>query len=85
MTTTVLLDVLPHAASTGRSVEAVCDELFEVADANTVRECLNGQLTADRLDRLEQRLSSALGAELPRNVRRATLDSAIDLHDQSFY
>lgn len=85
VTTTVLLDVLLHAASTGRSVEAVCDELLAVADANTVREYLNDQLTPDRLDSLEQRLSNALGAELPRKVRRAKLDIAIDLHDQPFY
>lgn len=85
VTTEMLLDVLLHAAATGRSVEAACDELLEVADANTVREYLNDQLTANRLDILEQCLGGALGVELPRKVRRAKLDIAIDLHDQPFY
>ncbi len=85
VTTEMLLDVLLHAAPTGRSVEAACDELLEVADANTVREYFNDQLTANRLDILEQRLGAAFGADLPRKVRRAKLDIAIDLHDQPFY
>jgi len=85
VTTEMLLDVLLQAALSGRSVEAACDELLEVADANTVREYLNDQLTANRLDILEQSLSGALGADLPRKVRRAKLDIAIDLHDQPFY
>jgi hypothetical protein len=44
VTTGMLLDVLLHAAATGRSVEATCDELLCVADANTVREYLNSLL-----------------------------------------
>lgn len=81
----MLIDVLLHAAATGRSVEGACDDLLSVADANTAREYLNGQLTDAKLDILEHRMNQALGAELPRKVRRAKLDIALDLHDQPFY
>lgn len=85
VTTEVLLDVLLHAAATGTSVEATCDSLLGAADANTVRCYLNEQLRLEDLPALEDRLNKALAVDLPRKLRRAKLDIAIDTHDQPFY
>jgi len=85
VTTALLSDVLLHAAATGTSVEAACETLLDAADANTVRGCLNDQFAVDNLLALEHRFNQALGSDLPRKVRRAPLDIAIDTHDQPFY
>lgn len=85
VTTEMLLDVLLHAAATGASVEAACDTLLTAADANTVRAYLNEQLTESRLHYAEAQLNAALRCDLPRRVRRAPLNIALDTHDQPFY
>jgi len=85
VTTALLSDVLLHAAATGTSVEAACDTLLDAADANTVRGYLNEQFEIEDLLALEHRFNQALGSDLPRKVRRAPLNIAIDTHDQPFY
>ena len=85
VSTALLVDVLLHAAATGTSVEAACDTLLDAADANTVRAYLNDQLGIQDLLNLEHWFNRALGSDLPRKVRRAPLEIAIDLHDQPLY
>jgi len=81
----VILEVITHAAVTGRSVEASCQELDVAISSNTVREQLNAQLSVDNLNELEASVNAALHDGLPRKARRAAAEVAVDLHDQPFY
>jgi hypothetical protein len=45
----VILEIITHAAVTGRSIEASCQELDVSLSANRVREQLNAQLSLDNL------------------------------------
>lgn len=85
LTTDMVLDVVLEAAVTGRTVEAVCDDLADVADANTIRQCINSHFRADQLAGLEDQLNQALVADIPGKVFRGARDIACDLHDQPFY
>lgn len=81
----VIIEVIIHAAVTGRSIEASCQELDVAVSGNTVREHLNAHLSGDKLSELEAGVNHALQAGLPRKARRAAADVAVDLHDQPFY
>ena len=84
-TTEMVFNVLLHAASTGQSVEASCEELVESADSNTIRDYLNDYFTVDNLEEIESQINSCLTTEIPRKARRGKQDVCIDLHDQPFY
>ena len=84
-TTEMVFDVLLHAASTGQSIEASCEELVESADSNTVRDYLNAYFTVDNFEEIESQINSCLTVEIPRKARRGKQDVCIDLHDQPFY
>lgn len=78
-------ELVVHAAVTGRSIEASCQELEVKIGANRVREQLNSCFSLEKLDELEAKVNNALKDGLPRKVRRAAADVAIDLHEQPFY
>jgi putative transposase len=78
-------EIAIHAAVTGRLIEASCQELEVDIGANRVREHLNACLAPERLTELEAKANAALQEGLPRKVRRAAGELAIDLHDQPYY
>ena len=84
-TTEMVLDVLIKAAVTGKTVEAVCQELQDVATSNTIRSYLNEQIRADGLAELERWVNAALVADIPAQVWARTWDVALDFHDEPFY
>jgi len=84
-TTDDLLNILLTAAARQCTIESACAELSSGPSAETVRQYLNEQLTAERLPDLERQLNEALEAQmLPRLWRRAQ-EIAIDLHDRPYY
>ena len=84
-TTEMVLDVLIRAAVTRRTIEAVCHDLVEVVDGETIRGYLNDHIRVDRLDHLEQQSKQMLVAGLPRRLWKVPLEIAFDLHDEPFY
>jgi len=85
VTNEVLQDILVHAAVTGSSIQASCQDLDLKLSPNSVREQLNRQLQPDKLSELEAGVNAALQAQLPRRVRRDAQELAVDWHDQPFY
>lgn len=81
----MLVDVLIKAASENSSVEAVCWELCDVADSNTIRERLNEQFDVAELWQQEAQLNQALARHIPDKMPRGGLEIAIDFHDEPFY
>ena len=84
----VILEIITHAAVTGRSTHASCQDLDVDISSNTVREQLNAQLNAQlsvgNLDtrftghfELEASVNGALHDGLPRKARRAAAEVAV--------
>jgi predicted aspartyl protease len=80
----VILEIITHAAVTGRSIEASCQDLDVDISSNTVREQLNAQLSVGNLDtrftghfELEASVNGALHDGLPRKARRAAAEVAV--------
>ena len=69
-TTDDLLNILLTAAARQCTIESACAELSSGPGAETVRQYLNEQLTAERLPDLERQLNEALEAQLPRRLWR---------------
>jgi putative transposase len=84
-TTDMVLDVLIKAAVTRKTVEAVCNDLQNVSDSNTIRAYLNEQIKADDLADLERRVNIALVEGIPARVWSRAREVAFDLHDEPFY
>jgi putative transposase len=84
-TTETVLDVLIRAAVTRRTIEAVCHDLAEVVDGETIRGYLNDQIKVEDLAQLEQQSNQMLVTGLPRRLWKAPLEIAFDLHDEPFY
>ena len=84
-TAETVYDVLVKAAVTRQTIEAVCNNLAEMVDGETIRGYLNEQVRVDDLHSLEHQVNQALVAGLPRRVRKTKLEIAIDLHDEPFY
>lgn len=84
-TTDMVLDVLIKAAVTRRTVEAVCSDLENVSDSNTIRAYLNEQIQADDLADLERRVNMALVKDIPARVWSKSREVAFDFHDEPFY
>jgi hypothetical protein len=83
-TTAMVWDVLIQAAVTGRTVEAVCQELDAVS-SNTIRTYLNAQIQADDLADLERQVNATLVAGVPTQIWSQAWDVAFDFHDEPFY
>jgi putative transposase len=85
VTTSMVLNVLMKAAIEKRSIEAVCADLVEVVDSNTLREALNRALAVDDLRQHEAEFNAALADCIPPQMPRRGLEMAIDFHDEPFY
>jgi putative transposase len=84
-TSAMLCDVLLKAASEGISIDAVCRDLEDCASANTIRELLNQQLSAEQLRQHEDEINNALAARLPQALLDHGVEAAIDEHDEPCY
>ncbi len=80
-----LYDVLLATCASGETLEAVCRDLVEAPEADTVRSYFNEQLTLEALPQLEQQLNRALSAEIPPRLLRKAQRIAIDFHDRPYY
>ncbi len=80
-----LLNVLLGVGVNDDTLESVCADLVGTPSAETIRQYLNQQLTADKLPELEKSLNAALAAEVPSRVWRRARDIAIDFHDRCYY
>ncbi len=85
ITTSMVLNVLLKAAVEKRSIEAVCADLTEVVDSNTLREALNQALRVEDLREHEVKFNAALAECIPSQMPRHGLEMVIDLHDEPFY
>ncbi|MBN1311278.1 MAG: transposase [Anaerolineae bacterium] len=81
----MVLNVLLKAAIERQSVEAVCADLEDIVDSNTLREALNEALMVEELRRHEAGFNEALADCVPSEMTRCGLGMAIDLHDEPFY
>ncbi len=80
-----LYDVLLATCASGETLEAVCRDLVETPEADTVRAYFNEQLTLEALPELQQQLNQALSAEIPPRLLRKAQKIAIDFHDRPYY
>lgn len=85
ITTSMVLNVLLKAAVEKRSIEAVCDDLTDVVDSNTLREAVNRVLTVEDLRQHEAEFNTALAECIPSTMPRQGLEMVIDFHDEPYY
>ncbi len=85
ITTSMVLNVLLKAAIEKRSIEAVCADLTEVVDSNTLRESVNRAVTVDDLRQHEDEFNAALAECIPVMMPRRGLEMVVDFHDEPFY
>ncbi len=83
--TEMVFDVLLKASAEGSSIEAVCNDLDDVADSNTIREQLNEALPIEQLRQQENEVNDALAESIPASMKRSGLELAIDFHDEPCY
>ena len=84
-TTADLLNVLLGVAVNRGTIEAVCADLADAPDPDTIRHYLNTQLRPDDLPLLEEHLNAALVDVVPQRVWTQTRDVAMDFHDRPYY
>ena len=84
-TTDMIFDVLMKASVECSSLEAVCADLEQVADSNTVREYINKALPVKELREQERQVNQALAHCIPTRMVRKAIETAIDFHDEPFY
>jgi len=84
-TTDMILDILIKASAECSSLEAVCADLEQVADSNTVREYINQALPVKKLRYQEEQVNQALAHGIPSTMVRKGIEVAIDFHDEPFY
>ena len=83
--TEMILNVLIKASAENSSLEAVCADLEEIADSNTLREYLNEALPIKELREQERQVNKALACCTPDDLVRTDIEIAIDFHDEPFY
>jgi len=83
--TDMILDILIKASAECSSVEAVCADLEDTADSNTIREYLNQSLVEKELHQQEERANAALAECIPNALERGDIELAMDFHDEPFY
>jgi putative transposase len=84
-TTDMILDVLIKASAECSSLEAVCADLEQVADSNTMREYINQALPVKKLREQEEQVNQAFAHCIPSTLLRKGIELAIDFHDEPFY
>jgi hypothetical protein len=85
ITTSMVLNVLLKAAVEKRSIEAVCADLTEVVDSNTMREAINRVLRVEDLRQHEAKFNAALAECIPAAMPSHGWEMALDCHDAPFY
>src|SRR5260221_3528737 len=85
ITTDMALNVLMKAAVEQRSIDAVCADLEDVVDGNTLREAINRSLKVEDLRQHEVEFNAALAECIPAQMPRRGLEMAIDFHNEPFY
>jgi putative transposase len=83
--TDMILDILIKASAECSSVEAVCADLEDVADSNTIREYLHQSLVEKELRQQEERANAVLAECIPNALERGNIELAMDFHDEPFY
>lgn len=83
--TDMIYDVLMKASAECSSLEAVCADLEDVADSNTLREYINQALPGTELSAQEEQANLALAEGIPAGMARQGVEIAIDYHDEPFY
>ncbi|MEW6287425.1 MAG: hypothetical protein AB1509_14475 [Chloroflexota bacterium] len=83
--TEMIWNVVIKASAENSSLEAVCADLEEVADSNTIREYLNAALPIQELRTQEEQVNEALAACIPDDLVRNQVEVAVDFHDEPFY
>ena len=83
--TEMVFDVLLKASAENSSIEAVCHDLADVADSNTIRDHLNEALPLAQLRQQEAEVNAALAESIPVGMKRSGLEVAIDFHDEPCY
>jgi len=78
----MVLNVRLNAAIEKRSFAAVCKDLADVADSNTLREAINRQLKVEDLWQHEEEFNASLAVCIPAAMPRAGLEMAIDFHSE---
>jgi len=81
----MLVDVLLKASTGGSSIEAVCADLEDIADSNTIRETLNREFEVGDLWEQEVQMNQALASQIPSDMPRNDLEVAMDFQDEPFY
>lgn len=84
-TTRMTFSALVKASLENSSLHAVCDDLNEMADDNTLREYLNESVDVTELPRQEVEMNATLAAGLPAELPRSGMEVAIDFHDEPNY
>ena len=77
--------LLVGAAARHTTLEALCADLAEAPDANTVRGYLTAQLPAAEIPTLEQHWNDALAELLPAWLLTRPQEVAVDFHDEPYY
>ncbi|MBL6983790.1 MAG: hypothetical protein ISR58_21615 [Anaerolineales bacterium] len=83
--TDMIFDLLMKASAECSSLEAVCSDLENVADSNTVREYVNKALPIEELAEQEITANRALAECIPASMAHIGIEIAIDFHDEPFY
>lgn len=83
--TDMIIDILIKASAECSSVEAVCADLDNTADSNTIREYVNQALAVKKLRKQEQRANAGLAECIPNALDREKVELAMDFHDEPFY
>jgi len=83
--TDMIIDILLKASAECSSVEAVCADLADTADSNTVRDYLNQALNTKKLRQQEAQANAALAECIPTALDRTCVELAVDFHDEPFY
>ena len=78
-------DVVVKASVDGAAIEGTCQALTTAPTGVTVRTYLNEALDVTSLTELQSAVNARLRDRLPRQLWRAPVSLAIDLHDEPFY
>jgi len=81
----MIFDVLMKASAKCSNLEALCADLEQVADSNTMREYLNKAFPVKELREQERQVNQALAHGIPTRMIRKGIEVAIDIHDEPFY
>jgi hypothetical protein len=84
-TTQDLLQVLLGVAVSQGTLEAICADLLDTPDPETIRRYLNAQLRVDDLPTLLDHVNAALTDKLPDWLWASPRDVAIDFTDRPYY